>query len=438
MQLGITTLGQQRVTLQGQPVSWPSRAAEALFYLLLTYPDGLSRNTISETLWSGGSSAAQVGTKFKVTFYRLRRALGDPGAIHEQEGRFSLAAAYYQSADHVQFQDELRRAKGGETRESRLHHTYRALSLYRGDFLPDCPTEWAEETRGALRAAYVRARLQAATLHCEGVECQSAVRNLAGALETDLLAGEQFHRTLMTCLCSLGRADDATSHYRHFLAYLQRDVGDLPAQATLRLAEQIRSGEPHAAPSIGSARPCARRLLYGALPVSAPPRPLDLSLWETEVRRGRQMLALMHKLTGVRGWPSLIHQVQGFLGTQVAAPYVWLVPHRLTLAPPFPPELEATGWPPPVIAAFRTALAGARDAAADGPAENVTVRPIRGHNGGRPHAWLAVGRAEGTPPFSPGDLEVLARVVDALTYVVSQARWAAPGQREPGVPDGLS
>ncbi len=430
MQLGITTLGRQAVVREGTPVHWPSRAAQTLFYLLLAQPGGVSRTTITETLWAGKTS--QANNNFKVTQYRLRQALGDPGATVEQGGRFFLAPVYYQSADHVQFQDELRRARSAETRDGRLHHTYRALSLYGGDFLPDCSDDWAEEARSTLRSAYVRARTGAAALHCEAVECQSAVRNLASALGADPLAGEQLHRNLMTCLCSLGRADDATSHYRHFLSFIQRDVGDLPTQATLRLAEQIRGGEPHAAQCIGAARPCPRRLLYGTPALSDAPRPLDLTHWESEVQRGRQMLALMQKLKSVHGWQPLARQVQGFLGAQLGAPYVWLTPYRPVLppAPAFSPELDATGWPAPVTAAFRAALAEARGQeaahahAATSLTAGVTVHLIRDPHR-PPHAWLAVGRAEGAPTFSSSDAELLTRVADALAYFLSQARWAA-------------
>lgn len=430
MQLGITTLGRQAAVRQGQPVRWPSRAAQRLFYLLLAHPEGVSRDTLLGTLWRGDSSQAKTG--FKVTHYRLRQALGDPAATVEREGRLALAPAYYQNADHIQFQDELRRARSAETPERRLHHTYRALSLYGGDFLPDCSDDWAEDARSALRAAYVRARIQAAALHCEAVECESAVRHLATGLGTDPLAGEQLHRNLMTCLWSLGRADDATSHYRHFLSFIQRDVGDLPTQATLQLAEQIRKGEPHAAQCIGTARPCPRRLLYGPPVVGSPARPLDLTRWETEVRRGRQMLALMHKLKSVHGWQPLTRVVQGFLGTQLGAPYVWLVPYRPVLppAPAFSPQLEGTGWPAPVTAAFQAALAAARGEeqaahAANSLAGGVAVHLISDHSRRQPYAWLAVARAEGAPAFSSSDAELLARVAEALAYFLAQARWAA-------------
>lgn len=430
MQLGVTTLGQQAVVLEGRPVRWSSRAASNLFYLLLAHPQGAARTTITEKLW--GANTSEARNSFKVTMYRLRQALGDPGATVEQEGRYALAPVYYQHADHIRFQDALRQARSAETREERLRHTYQALSLYAGDFLPDVPDDWAEETRSTLRAAYVRARTQAATLHCEALECQSAIRNLASGLGADPLVGEGLHRNLMTCLCSLGRADDAVSHYRHFLTFIQRDVGDTPTQATVDLADHIRNGTPHAAQAIGAARPCPRRLLYGVPSFSeATPRHLDLTPWETEVQRGKQMLSLLHKLRSVHGWQALVRQVQGFLGTHLGAPYVWLVPHRPAQppAPAWAQDLGDTGWPAPVIAAFRTALAGTGAQAASPGGGNdlalgVTVHLISDHQR-RPHAWLSVARPEGAPALSSSDAELLARVVDVLGYVLSQARWAA-------------
>lgn len=436
MQLVIETLGRESVVLEGKPVPWPSRASRDLFFLLLAHPRGITRAAITGKLW-GSSDTPEANNSFKVTQYRLRRAFGDPGVTTEQDGRFSLAPVYYQNADHVQFQEALRQARTAENREGRLRAAYRALSLYGGDFLPDNPSDWAEETRTALRAAYVRARLDAAALHCDAVECHAAVRNLASGLGADPLVGEHHHRSLMTCLCTLGRTDDAISHYRHFLAFIQGDVGDTPTRATLHLADQIRNGEPHAAQRIGAPLPCPRRVLYGtSTPSDSPRRPLDLTHWETEVQRGRQMLALMQRLRGARNWPALAEGVQTFLGPQLRTPYVWLVRHDPARrgAQTAEPDLDGTGWPAPVIAALRSALGGALAPREEKPASppfpegsglEVTVHPI-GAQSQPPQAWLCIARSDGGPTPTSGDAELVDRVVGALGYVLSQGRWSSP------------
>lgn len=422
MQRSITTFGQQRITVDGRVVLWTAPVAQRLFYLLLAHPDGTTRNALIHQM-------GVVENSFRVIQHRLRQALGHQDAVMEREGRYFLAPAYYQNVDYLLFEDALRRAKCAGDREQRLRHLYEAMILYEGDFLPDYTDDWAEEIRTTLRAAYVRARMEAASLHCAAVECHSAVRNLATGLASDPLGGEQFHRNLMTCLCSLDRADDATSHYRRFLGFIQSEVGDMPACATMQLAVQIRDDLPHAALSIGSHLPCQRRLLYGRSPVNETPHHLDLAHLEHEVQRGKQMLTLLQKMTSARDWKSLACCVQHFLSTHIGTPYVWLCPYcpSVPAAQEFKPEdLDGAGWPAQVTVAFQ-AMDSAAPSATDGDRSKssdveATIYLI-GPTHQPPLARLYIARQDESHKLVSSDTELLAQVVSALTDVLSQSRW---------------
>lgn len=431
MSIVIRTLGQESVTVNGEPVHWPSRAARDLFYLLLTRPRGYTRDQIVEWLWNS-SQTLEHGGNFKVTLHRLRQALGDGQATVEHDELYRLADRYHQASDHVLFQQGLQRARGTERREQRLQVTYQALSLYAGDFLPDRTAEWLDETREALRSAYVRARLETAQLHCGALECHSAVRSLAGALMTDPLSGEQYHRNLMGCLCMVGKPDEAVTHYRHFLGFIQRDIGDMPARETVLMAEQIRGGEPHTARQIGGPQLCPRRVLYGPAPLEPPPTPMpDLSRWDTELQRGRKLLKLMQRLNGARDWADLQATVRTFIQDQLETSSVWLIgrserahgAHELT-----PPGPE---WPPALLETVRWTLerlwsTGTPD---DGSRPehggHVTVEVV-GDPGQPPRAWLAVASPAGHPAPEVGDMELIRRVAAALGLVLAQARWQTP------------
>lgn len=431
----VRTLGQASVVVEGRAVSWPTHQTEDLFFLLLDHERGYTKAELFGRLWDSPVTQATNG-HFKVTHHRLRQALGHPGAVTEVDGRYRLAPVYHQNADLHLFRAALSRVKGTRDREAQLHHAYQALSLYLGDYLPDQAAEWAEGTRDSLRSAYVRLRLDVAAWHCSAVECQAGVRNLAAGLSADLLVGETYHQALMTCLCTLGRADDATLHYRHFLRFLQRDLGDTPSRATQGLAEHIKNGEPHAARRIGEALPCPRRLLYGAQDaLRGRGEALDLTRWDEELRRGRQMLNFVHRLARARDWTALAQTVQVFLAEQLRQPCVWLTPRD-----PDEPGgrarrsgLERLAWPEAALAAVRTALGDGPDlnpqtafpgqgAEPTGSAPMVaTVVAIRDAQR-EPCAWLCVVRPHGSVPTS-GEVEVQERVVDALSHVLSQERW---------------
>ena len=445
MQVHVRTLGRASVVVEGRAVSWPTRQTEDLFFLLLDHERGYTKAEIVGRLWDSQVTPATSG-HLKVTHHRLRQALRHPEAVTEADGRSRLAPVYHQNADLHLFRAALTRVRGTRDREAQLHHAYQALSLYLGDYLPDQAAGWAEETRDSLRSAYVRLRLDVAAWHCSAVECQAGVRNLAAGLSADLLVGETYHQTLMTCLCTLGRADDATLHYRHFLRFLQRDLGDTPSRATQRLADHIKNGEPHAACRIGESLPCPRRLLYGT-PDALRGRggePLDLIRWDEELRRGRQMLNFVHRLARARDWTALAQTVQVFLAGQLRDSHVWLAPRD-----PDQPGgrarrggLEALAWPEAALAAARAALGQetapgqqpafpGQEAGPTGAAPMVATVMIVRDARREPCAWLCVVRPHDSAPGS-GEVELQERVVDALCHVLSQERWqrmtfAVPG-----------
>ncbi|PNY79568.1 hypothetical protein CVO96_19280 [Deinococcus koreensis] len=437
------TLGHQQVVLAGRAVSWPSQAARDLFFLLLSDPRGHTRSDLIDLLW-GESETRDGSNNLKVTRYRLRQALGDPDAILEQDGRQVLAPRYHEYADHTRFQRLLTQARGADDRERQLSYTYQALSLYEGEYLPDQTAPWADDMRNTLRTVYVRARLELASRHCDAVECQAAVQNLAGALRADPLVGEQYHRNLMGCLGTLGRADQAITHFRHFLTFIQRDVGDTLAQGTLTLADQLKSGEVHSVQHIGSDLPCPRRILHGRPQVDQRHRPpFDLSHWETELLRGRQVLSLMQKLSRVHSWPLLARLVQEFLAARLPTPYVCLLPHDVnpqrSLLPGTGP---VAGWPTAVLSAVQAELdrvtgqGTARSGGAYPAHEPDSRRPVLIHTvhdpAAQPLGWLCVARASEGADLSSGDTELLARVAEALCYLLSQPHWTPrPSPKRP-------
>ncbi len=440
-QLVVKTLGQDLVLLGGHVVHWPSRATHDLFSVLLLSPRGATKFDLVEKLW-GGTEVRETTGNFKVTLHRLRQALEDKSVVIEHNGRYSLSAEYLECSDYAQFQNTLSMARAAATRDERVKRLSEAITLYGGDYLPEQLHDWADETRIMLRAAYVQATLELARIHCGAIECHSAVRHLATGLASDPLVGETHHQTLMTCLCTLGRSDDAVSHYRLYRSYLEREIGDIPTGDTVRLADQIRNSESHVSRQIGGPAECPRRLLYGDLPPALTSwQPPDLTALARELGRGQLTFDLLTAAAAAaeqpRGWAAVASATERLITAALPGTHVALIRRAdLGQLPGFQRRL-APDWPVEVLRVVLTMLGDTE------PSER-GVHPVIqftgdaqvmsqgvGRQGGPPDAWLVVTRKANTEAgasgFTSDDQEVLARMAQVLSHPLSQIISSDPG-----------
>ena len=119
----------------------------------------------------------------------------------------------------------------------------RLLQAYQGEYLPFESAEWAQQAREEHRAIFIQAQIELSELHCDVVACASSVNALALALQADPYMGENHHQRLMTCLSVVQGKYAATEHYRRFVAFLRREVNDVPMPETLHLAARVKSCE---------------------------------------------------------------------------------------------------------------------------------------------------------------------------------------------------
>lgn len=430
-QLVVKTLGQDLVLLGGQAVHWPSRATHDLFSVLLLSPRGATKFDLVEKLW-GGTDVGETTGNFKVTLHRLRQALEDKFVVIEHGGRYSLSAEYLECSDCMQFQNALSLARAAATRDERVKRLSEAIAIYGGDYLPEQLHDWADETRIMLRAAYVQATLELARIHCGAVECHSAVRHLATGLASDPLVGENHHQTLMTCLCTLGRSDDAVSHYRLYRSYLEREIGDAPTGDTVRLADQIRNSEPHVSRQIGGPAGCPRRLLYGDQPPALTSwQPPDLAALARELGRGQLMLDLLTAAAEQpRGWAAVAGAAERLLTATLPGTHAALIRRtdlgqlsglQQRLAPDWPGEVLRLVVV--TLGDVKTSERGVQPVIQFIGQNQVVSQGVPGQRGS-PDTWLVVTRKAdgkvGASGFTSAEQEVLARMAQALSHPLSQ------------------
>ena len=432
-QLVVKTLGQDLVLLGGQSVHWPSRATHDLFSVLLLSPRGSTKFDLVEKLW-GGTDVRETTGNFKVTLHRLRQALEDKFVVMEHNGRYSLAAEYLECSDYMQFQNALSLARAAATRDERVKRLSEAITIYGGDYLPEQLHDWADETRIMLRAAYVQATLELARIHCGAIECHSAVRRLATGLASDPLVGETHHQTLMTCLCTLGRSDDAVSHYRLYRSYLEREIGDTPTGDTIRLADQIRNSEPHVSRQIGGPAECPRRLLYGDLPPALTSwQPPDLTALARELGRGQLMLDLLTAAEEPRGWAAVAAAAERLLMATLPGTHAALIRRTDFGQLPGLQQRLAPGWPGEVLRMVVATLSDVKTSERGvHPVVQLTgdaqlmVQGV-GRQRSPPDAWLVVTRKADASAFTSDEQEVLARMAQVLGHPLSRIISSEPG-----------
>ncbi|MGY2896387.1 BTAD domain-containing putative transcriptional regulator [Deinococcus sp. UYEF24] len=269
--LKIVTLGQIRATLDGQEVVWHASSARDLFFYLLSFPEGRSKDDVTLALWPKEEHDTTASSnRFRVALHRVRVALGDPDSVVKEYNRYRLSPEVLAATDVCAMQFSLHEARlAGSSLLSGAQATRKALQqavdLYGGEYLPDVRTDWASTAREEHKASYVRATLELSQLHHDAGESDLAIRYLTQALRADPLIGENHHQDLMVRLANVQSHYAAVEHYRRFVKYLRDDFGDTPMLETAALARRLKAGEEMSADQIGIHIPGVRHLAERAL-----------------------------------------------------------------------------------------------------------------------------------------------------------------------------
>jgi DNA-binding SARP family transcriptional activator len=170
--LHVFALGPLRVERDGQPMRrWGgekagTRQAEAVFAFLFDRGErGAAKDEFVELIWPD-VDLERADLAFHRTLGGLRTTLepgrrgGDRGgAISFHNDRYRLEPSLVAWSDVRAFEDAMAAASGASDPEDALQHLERARSLYRGDFLDDCPfygdSAQVEERRELLRGRCV-------------------------------------------------------------------------------------------------------------------------------------------------------------------------------------------------------------------------------------------------------------------------------------------
>ncbi len=172
----VASLGGLDVRAGEERLHWESRRTAELFLLLLEAAEngGLDASAVRRELWWHPPD----GNQLHALASRLRKALGERAAVVSDGEALRLEGLGRVRWDVPAFERAAEEALGDGDPAA----IEGALSVYRGDFLPDADGPWVERTRGRLEETAI-ALHEAAIERSDGAQREHAERRLATFLD---------------------------------------------------------------------------------------------------------------------------------------------------------------------------------------------------------------------------------------------------------------
>ena len=239
----VHTLGRFGLLADDRPVEYGRKVQQkplALLKALVALGGrGVPEAALAELLWPEADGDLSHHS-FEVALSRLRKLLGKGEALVLRDGRLSLSNRHcwvdVWAFERSLGQAEKARKEGKQAEAIRLFE--KALSLYRGSFLPFEEMPWAASPREKLRSGFLRGVARLGQCYEDGDRWEEAVSCYGKGIEADDLA-EELYRRLMVCHIRQGREAEALSVYRGCRKTLSSVLGVNPSAETRKLAESI-------------------------------------------------------------------------------------------------------------------------------------------------------------------------------------------------------
>jgi LuxR family maltose regulon positive regulatory protein len=242
----LQTLGGFRLLRDDAPLASAGKAQrrplELLKVLIAHGGEEVSESRITDAMWPRieGDSAHR---SFTSTLHRLRKLLGEDGALVLRESKLSLSRRHVWT-DAWALEAAVGAVESGLARGGRLEPARadalleRLLGLYRGEFLPaEENAPWAVAPRTRLRTRFARA-VGALALYWEGREEWARARICyEKGIDADPGA-EAFYRGLMLLLDRMGRRAEALEVFQRCRAALSAQ-GAEPAAETRAVYDRL-------------------------------------------------------------------------------------------------------------------------------------------------------------------------------------------------------
>jgi LuxR family transcriptional regulator, maltose regulon positive regulatory protein len=235
----IRALGKTQVRLNDKVITsadWQTQAARDLFFILLSHPEGMTKEAVGNIFWPD-ISPEELKLRFKNTIYRVRHAVGKQSIVLQDDYyRFNRGLDY--EYDVEAFQQAIKQALRVSVTKEKLAHYRTAIRLYKGSYLPDIEETWNIADRERLFQIYIEALLKVAELNFEGGQHQAALEFLHRALVADPCL-EAAHRLAMRIHAAMGNRAAVARQYERCRQALLAEINALPSHQTQQLHDSL-------------------------------------------------------------------------------------------------------------------------------------------------------------------------------------------------------
>lgn len=232
--LEVYGFGTGHVYINGLPVeTWDGPLPRNLFFYFIDHPM-ITRDEIFETFWPG-LATKEATNVFHVTKRKVSERLG-----YELT---SYSGGFYRPSDQIKihydvgnFEKEV--AVGEQGGKESIDTWYRAIRLYRNEFLHTTEMPWIDERREQLKLIYAGSLISVGRIYKSLGDTDKAISFYLRALR-EVPQREDIHRDVMTIYEGRGERDKAVAQYKALRDILKRTLNITPSAATRTLYNML-------------------------------------------------------------------------------------------------------------------------------------------------------------------------------------------------------
>jgi DNA-binding SARP family transcriptional activator len=250
-------------------VELPAKALELLCYMLLHRGRAHTREALACELWAD-APATQSKKYLRQSLWQLQQAVDLPQTkpllcldhdwvTADPDAEVQLDVLQFECASAV-----VRDLPGATLTTAQAQAAMQAAALYTGELLSGWYQEWCLIERARYHSMFF-ALLDKLIDYCRAHRLFDQGIAYAMRLLRSDYTHERTHRQLMRLYHQAGDRSLALRQFEQCRAVLLREFGLAPAEATLALAEQIRTGQPEGAIAAPAAEPDSLATLLAEL-----------------------------------------------------------------------------------------------------------------------------------------------------------------------------
>jgi DNA-binding SARP family transcriptional activator len=227
-----------QVFVNGLPVeTWDGPLPRNLFYYFIDHPM-ITRDEIFETFWPD-LPIKEATNVFHVTKRKVSERLG-----HELT---NYSGGFYRPSDQISIHYDVASFEAAVSEGSGIQAPqtpdvwYKAIQLYRSEFLHKIEMPWVSQRREQLRLKYADALIGVGRLHKSLGDSERAISYYLRALR-EVPQREDIHRDVMTLYETRGERQKAIAQYKMLTDILKRTLNITPSKSTRTLYDLLSEG----------------------------------------------------------------------------------------------------------------------------------------------------------------------------------------------------